>query len=229
MRWCARLAVAVVLAGYGPSAVSTWWGRVIEVPGLATLNTGAGGIVVSEENGVCGQAVTLQVDHYSSVDSISCTSPGNCLVGGWAEDNYDSPDWAYAASERNGPGYGVSQSSSRTAPGAPQSPCPAWRPQTPEGSPESTRSPASAPAPAPPSGISPTAPATTKNSSPRPDSPSGPAGARDTCEAPTGKLRSARTGVRRPFFRDGTTGIHRASCRLAQRRARSGSRRRSAV
>jgi hypothetical protein len=68
MTWSTGLALACVLAGYGPSAAAASrvagdsWGRVIEVPGLAALNT-------AQHNG-------------AEVDAVSCASAGNCAAGG---------------------------------------------------------------------------------------------------------------------------------------------------
>lgn len=51
MAWCAGLALAGVLAGWGSSAAARVagrsWGRVIAVAGLAALNTGGGAEVDS--------------------------------------------------------------------------------------------------------------------------------------------------------------------------------------
>jgi hypothetical protein len=54
------------------------WGRAIEVPGLAALNAGFGGIV-----------------------SMSCARPENCAAGGYYDDRHDHGQ-GFVASERNG-------------------------------------------------------------------------------------------------------------------------------
>jgi hypothetical protein len=107
------------------------WGKATGVPGLAALNQGgyagvlsvscgsashcaAGGyyadadshdayaFVASEKNGVWGKAVTLSPGEDGEVDSISCTSAGNCLAGGAAAPDYTSSDHGFFAVERNG-------------------------------------------------------------------------------------------------------------------------------
>jgi hypothetical protein len=84
--WCAGLAVAGVLAGSGQSAAAedrvagVSWGRVIEVPGLAALNTGKGG--------------------GAEVDSVSCSSAGNCVAGGSYTSRHGQQ--AFVAVERRG-------------------------------------------------------------------------------------------------------------------------------
>jgi len=56
------------------------WGQAIEVPGLGALNA----------------SMDVQA---AAVESISCTTPGNCLAGG----TYGQPySWAFVASEKNG-------------------------------------------------------------------------------------------------------------------------------
>src|SRR5260370_1142438 len=66
MVWCTGLVVAGVLGVCGQAAAGVAaggsWGRVIEVPGLAALNTGKGG--------------------GAGVSAVSCGSPGNCAAGG---------------------------------------------------------------------------------------------------------------------------------------------------
>ncbi|SRR6266487_1263020 len=100
----------------GPGAVAGSWGRPIEVPGLRALakahdtsvnsvscastgNCAAGGdykdgnghlqgFVVSEKNGVWGQAIevpglgALNTARNATVVSVSCASAGNCAAGG---------------------------------------------------------------------------------------------------------------------------------------------------
>src|SRR6266705_912379 len=83
MTWCTGLALAGVLAACGPSAapeVSGWWGRVIEVPGLAALKSGKGG--------------------GPEVSAVSCASPGNCAAGGHYWDRHGQQ--GFAVVERNG-------------------------------------------------------------------------------------------------------------------------------
>jgi hypothetical protein len=123
------------------------WGKAIEVPGLAALNTGgqaqvnsvscgsagncaAGGaytdrhdrpqgFVVSEKNGAWGRAIevpglaALNTGRDAHMSSVSCASAGNCAVGG-------SSTPAKAGE--------VSWPSSATAPGARRSRCPASEP-----------------------------------------------------------------------------------------------------
>ena len=110
------------------------WGTAIEVPGLGALNTGgeaevtsvscasagncaAGGdyggpggrtqgFVVSEENGLWGQAIevpglgALNKGHLAAIHSVSCASAGNCTAGG----HYyaDRAQRGFVASEKNG-------------------------------------------------------------------------------------------------------------------------------
>src|SRR6266567_4113239 len=111
------------------------WGQAIEVPGLGTLNAGglarvwsvscasagncaAGGdyaaghgpvrgFVVSEKNGVWGQAIevpglgTLNAGGLARVFSVSCPSAGNCAAGGFYRDRHQH-DLGFVVSERNG-------------------------------------------------------------------------------------------------------------------------------
>ena len=146
MTWCTGLALAGAVAGCGqPAAVRTagsWggaigsWGKAIEVPGLAALNTGgdasvtsvscasagncaAGGdyadhhgyrdqgFVAVERNGRWGNAIevpglaALDKDGYGGVGPVSCTSAGNCAVGGYYT-FHGGDQGAFVASERNG-------------------------------------------------------------------------------------------------------------------------------
>ena len=55
------------------------WGKAIEVPGLAALNT----------------------YNYATINSVSCASAGNCAVGGYYSGG-GSPQLAFVASERHG-------------------------------------------------------------------------------------------------------------------------------
>ena len=55
------------------------WGKAIEVPGSAALNTGG----------------------HAQVNSVSCPSAGNCAAGGFYEDS-SSHSQAFVVSERNG-------------------------------------------------------------------------------------------------------------------------------
>jgi hypothetical protein len=111
------------------------WGQAIEVPGLEALNTtgsagvlavacalpgnctaggdysngadnnGGQGFVVSEQNGVWGQAIevpgleALNSNGAAYVDSVACASAGNCTVGGDYDYDYN---WGFVAVERNG-------------------------------------------------------------------------------------------------------------------------------
>ncbi len=65
------------IPGQGPPADT--WGRAIEVPGPAALNTSANAVVFS----------------------VSCPSAGNCVAGGYYTDG-SSRNQAFVASERNG-------------------------------------------------------------------------------------------------------------------------------
>ena len=68
MTWCTGLALAGVLAGCGQSAAAVRaagsWGRAIEVPGLAALNTGD-----------------------ADVSEVSCAPAGSCAAGGYYRDH----------------------------------------------------------------------------------------------------------------------------------------------
>lgn len=111
------------------------WGQAIEVPGLEALNTtgsaevlsvacalpgnctaggdysngadnnGQQGFVVSEKNGVWGQAIevpgleALNTNGDAWVGSVSCATAGNCTVGGDYDYDYN---WGFVAVERNG-------------------------------------------------------------------------------------------------------------------------------
>jgi hypothetical protein len=99
------------------------WGKAIEVPGLAALNTngeanlnslscgsagncaaggnysgnGTGAFVVSEKNGTWGRAIALSgATEPNSVNSVSCASAGNCTADG----NGDKQP--FVVSEKNG-------------------------------------------------------------------------------------------------------------------------------
>ncbi len=107
------------------------WGQAIAVPGLAALSGGrnsqvlsvscaavgscaAGGyysddqhhrqgFVVSEKNGVWGQAIKVPglgtLGGSAAVSSVSCGSASNCVAGG----DYGSPyEWGFVVSEKNG-------------------------------------------------------------------------------------------------------------------------------
>jgi hypothetical protein len=70
--------------------------------------TGAGGaFVVDETNGVWGTAhlvaglAVSAASDYSSVNSVSCTSPGNCSAGG-SDGTVSGSDQAFVADETNG-------------------------------------------------------------------------------------------------------------------------------
>ncbi len=110
------------------------WGKAVEVPGTAALNTSgnagvnsvscasagncvAGGnykrsahvqaFVASEKNGVWGKAIevphtaTLNTGGNASVTSVSCRSTGNCSAGGSYRDG-SKHQQAFVASEKNG-------------------------------------------------------------------------------------------------------------------------------
>jgi hypothetical protein len=76
--------------------------------GYTDSSGGPQGFVASERNGVWGQAIevpglgALNASNNAPlayVNSVSCTSPGNCLAGG----NYGWPySWAFVATEKNG-------------------------------------------------------------------------------------------------------------------------------
>ena len=121
--------------GFVASQKNGPWGQAIEVPGLGTLNKGGGagvfsvscalrrncaaggdyedrghqqGFVVSERNGVWGQAIevpglaALNKGGAAEVGSVSCASAGNCAAGG----SYLAGDQqGFVVSERNG-GWG---------------------------------------------------------------------------------------------------------------------------
>jgi hypothetical protein len=90
MTWCTGLALAGALAGCGqPAAVRTAvsrggaigsWGKAIQVPGLAALNTGRD----------------------ASVTTMSCASAGNCAAGGDYADHHGYRDQGFVTDERNG-------------------------------------------------------------------------------------------------------------------------------
>jgi hypothetical protein len=87
MAWCAGMVLAGAVAVCGPSATAASrggeigsWGKAIEVPGLAALNTG-------------GDA---------SVTAVSCPSAGNCAAGGDYSDRHGALDQGFVVSERNG-------------------------------------------------------------------------------------------------------------------------------
>jgi hypothetical protein len=117
--------------GFVASEKNGVWGKAIEVPGLGSLGGSAAvssvscgsasncvaggdygspnesGFVVSENNGVWGQAIgvpglqALTTGRYTDVNSVSCASAGNCAVGG---DYQDTPHGAkgFVISEKNG-------------------------------------------------------------------------------------------------------------------------------
>ncbi len=74
--WAVAATRGAVPAGAARAAGS--WGRAIEVPGLAALNTGEG----------------------ARVNSVSCASPGNCAAGGHYTDRHGQQ--GFVVSERNG-------------------------------------------------------------------------------------------------------------------------------
>ncbi len=112
------------------------WGKAGGIPGLAALNVNlngngdagiaavsclpggycaagghyaedvhlSDGFVAAEKNGAWGKVVTLPTNaYYGGVDSLSCTSAGNCVASGWAADDYTSGTWReFVAEERNG-------------------------------------------------------------------------------------------------------------------------------
>ena len=109
------------------------WGQAIEVPGLAALNKGGAagvgsvscasagncaaggsylagnqqGFVVSERNGVWGQAIevpglaALTQGRPASVRSVSCGSAGNCAAVGFYR-HRPAHDQGFVAIEKNG-------------------------------------------------------------------------------------------------------------------------------
>ncbi len=83
MTWCAGLAVLCALAGCGQPASAASGGRAIEVPGLGTLNKGAGR------------------DFTTGVSSVSCASAGSCVAGGDYRDG-DRHVQGFVAVENNG-------------------------------------------------------------------------------------------------------------------------------
>ncbi len=115
--------------GFVVSEKNGVWGRAIEVPGLAALNKGmaevfsvscaaagscaAGGeygdadnhrqgFVVSETNGVWGQAIDVPAPagRSASISSVSCASARNCAAGGRYSDN--NAEQGLLVSETNG-------------------------------------------------------------------------------------------------------------------------------
>jgi hypothetical protein len=142
--WCASLALAGAVVWCGlPAAAQTAgsqggatgaWGRAIEVPGLAALNTGgdaavssvscassgncaAGGFytfhgakqsafVADERNGRWGKAIevpglaALNTGEWAGIDQVSCASAGNCAVAGYYTGARGQQ--GFVADERNG-------------------------------------------------------------------------------------------------------------------------------
>src|SRR5215469_6088254 len=80
--WAAPMAVTAASAAGAIARVGTWH-TAIEVPGLGSLNKGAG-----REGG-------------AQVSSLSCGSPGNCAAGGFYRDR-SGHGQAFVVSERNG-------------------------------------------------------------------------------------------------------------------------------
>ena len=114
------------------------WGQAIEMPGPGALNKGQGaqvssvscasagncaaggpytdghgygqGFVVSEKNGVWGQAIEVpglgalsNGDFYVQVSSVSCASAGNCAAGGtYPDGGGDGNGQGFVAVEKNG-------------------------------------------------------------------------------------------------------------------------------
>jgi hypothetical protein len=120
------------MQGFVVSEKNGVWGQAIEVPGLGALNTSGGagvvqvscgsagncaaggfyagangGFVVSEKNGVWGQAIevpglaALAGPHSADVDSVSCSSAGNCAAGGGYQAGH-AGDRGFVVSEKNG-------------------------------------------------------------------------------------------------------------------------------
>jgi len=119
--------------GFVVSETNGVWGQAIEVPGLGPLNAGglaqvrsvscgaagscaAGGsyatgngpvrgFVVSEKNGVWGQAIEVPglraLGRIAVVGSVSCPSAGNCAAGGLYRDSHIR-DLGFVVSEKNG-------------------------------------------------------------------------------------------------------------------------------
>jgi len=105
------------------------WGKAIEVPGMATLNSGdyasvgsvscatagncaAGGsyaygggttqaFVVDETNGNWGTAIEVPAAA-DGVESISCAAAGECAAGGYHSSSGSLPGRAFVVSEKNG-------------------------------------------------------------------------------------------------------------------------------
>ena len=87
MAWCTGVVLAGAITVGGPSATAASrggeigsWGKAIEVPGLAALNTGRD----------------------ASVTTMSCVSAGNCAAGGDYSDRHGDFDQGFVAVERNG-------------------------------------------------------------------------------------------------------------------------------
>ncbi len=158
MTLCTALALAGAVAGFGQSAAvrtassqggaTGSWGKAVEVPGLAALNTGGqanvnsvscpsagncaaggyynrrvyyqGGFLAVERHGRWGKAIevpglaALNTGRNAEVTSVSCASAGNCAAVG---------DYGGRPAPRMG-----SWSARRTASGARRSRCPAWAP-----------------------------------------------------------------------------------------------------
>jgi hypothetical protein len=109
-RWGQPIKITGLEDVYGNVNAGVTWVSCAPAGGCAAVGDyaqdphGPGGFVVSEENGVWGKAVLSLADgYYSSVDSVSCTSAGNCLAGGTQADDYwSSPYQGFVAEERNG-------------------------------------------------------------------------------------------------------------------------------
>jgi hypothetical protein len=128
--------------GFVVSEKNGRWGQAVEVPGLGGLNAGGNadvlsvscasagscaavgfyrdgdrhqqGFVVSEKNGVWGQAVevpglgALNQGGNAEVSSVSCASPGNCAAGGSYSTDAYTIQHPFVVSEQNG-AWGTAQ------------------------------------------------------------------------------------------------------------------------
>lgn len=121
------------LQGFLASERDGRWGDVMEMPGLGALNKGGGagvdsvscgaagdcaavgdygepysdGFVVSEKNGVWGQAIDVPGlgalnGRIGGASSVSCASAGNCVLGGTYSDSSGGVNQGFVAVERHG-------------------------------------------------------------------------------------------------------------------------------
>jgi hypothetical protein len=119
-------------AAFVASQKNGTWGKAIEVPGsealggmtLASLSCPSAGncasagyfgdrysladfqpLVVSEKNGTWSKAIPVPGTGdgaRSGADSVSCTSAGNCVAGGYVAPSIDGPYQAFVVSQKNG-------------------------------------------------------------------------------------------------------------------------------